>query len=201
MSVPAPHFLLYSQAAQPSGHDSRIGHWKFVLRRPGSEESLEAADEEPETSPERLELLAVIRGLEALGERSRVTLVAPSRYVQRGLEFGLSQWRENDWHWERFGRMTPVKNRDLWQRLARLVEIHTVHCRPGRLHQADDLAAPPVIQSNRTLSGKRLRIDEPRPKNERTKEPQEAIRERSLPFGSLVLWFFGFFFKRGLQRP
>jgi ribonuclease HI len=195
MSVPAPHFLLYSQAAQPSGNDSRIGHWKFVLRQPGSEESLEAADEEPETSPERLELLAVIRGLEALGERSRVTLVAPSRYIQRGLEFGLTQWRENDWQWERYGRMTPVKNSDLWQRLARLVEIHTVQCRPGRMNQADDLAAPPVSQPNRTLGGKRLRFDRSRieePKNRRTKEPKVKNRLAPASLGSLVLRFFGF---------
>jgi ribonuclease HI len=170
MSVPAPHFLLYSQAAQPSGNDSRIGHWKFVLRQSGSEESLEAADEEPETSPERLELLAVIRGLEALGERSRVTLVAPSRYIQRGLEFGLTQWRENDWQWERYGRMTPVKNSDLWQRLARLVEIHTVQCRPGRLHQADDLAParprPEAGSVHSETRGRRLRLDQPGGKSE-----------------------------------
>ena len=200
MSVSAPHFLLYSQAAQASVADSRSGRWKFVLRRPGSEESLEAADDEPEASPERLELLAIIRGLEALDERSRVTLVAPSRYVQRGLEIGLTQWSENDWQWERYGRMTRVKNCDLWQRIARLAEIHTVKCRPGRLSQADDLASPPVPQPNRTIGGKRLRMDGSSSKNQSTKEPREAILERSLPFGSLVLRFFGFFFKRTLQR-
>jgi ribonuclease HI len=170
MSVPAPHFLLYSQAALASRDDSPTGRWRFVLRRPGSEESLEAADEEPETSSERLELLAIIRGLEALGERSRVTLVAPSRYVQRGLEFGLSQWRESDWQWERYGRMTPVKNSDLWRRLARLVEIHTVQCRPGRLNQADDLApARPRPEAGSIQSetrGRKLRFDQPGGKSE-----------------------------------
>jgi ribonuclease HI len=136
MSVPAPHFLLYSQAAQPSGNDSRIGHWKFVLRRPGSEESLEAADEEPEISPERLELLAIFRGLEALDERSRVTLVEPSRSVQRGLEFGLTHWRENDWQWERYGRMVPVKDGDLWRRLDHALKFHRLECRKLRVDRA-----------------------------------------------------------------
>ena len=194
MSVPAPHFLLYSQAALASRDDSPAGRWKFVLRKPGSDESLEAADEEPEASPERLELLAVIRGLEALDERSRVTLVAPSRYLQRGLEFGLSQWRENDWQWERYGRMTAVKNSDLWQRLARLVEIHTVQCRPVRLNQADDLAAPPAAQTTRNIRGRRLRIDAPRneePKHRRTEESKMKGQVSAPSLRSLVLWFFG----------
>src|SRR5207244_1402805 len=110
MSVPAPHFLLYAEAAPlsesprssaadplacPSGL-CEVGRWRFVLRRPGGETSLEAADEEPEATPQRLELLAVVRGLEALSQPSRVTLLTGSRYLRRGIDFGLSQWREND---------------------------------------------------------------------------------------------------------
>jgi hypothetical protein len=120
-------------------------------------EILEAADEEPQAGPERLELLAVIRGLEALEQRSRVTLVAPSPYLRRGLEIGLPQWREHDWQWERYGRLTPVKNRDLWQRLDRLLAIHAVECSPARLNRSDDLAPPPLAR--RTCRGRKLRFD------------------------------------------
>jgi ribonuclease HI len=75
MSVPAPHFLLYAEAAQAADSTvSDAGRWRFVLRLPGGETALEAADEEPEAGPERLELLAVVRGLEALDAPSQVTL-------------------------------------------------------------------------------------------------------------------------------
>jgi ribonuclease HI len=204
MSVPAPHFLLYSQVSPASQDQARslagtsgrytAGCWRFVLRQPGHDCELAAEDEEPEAGPERLELLAIVRGLEALDERCRVTLVAPSRYIQRGLEFGLTQWRENDWQWERYGRMTAVKNADLWQRLERLLEIHTVDCRAGRLNQADDLAAPPARQPLRDSGGRRLRIDPAegkRTKSQRTQEPKEERLASLARFGSSVLRFFG----------
>src|SRR4029077_10706229 len=146
MSVPAPHFLLYAEAARAlPGAGADTGVWRFVLRLPGGETSLEADDNEPEATPERLELLAVVRGLEALSQPSRVTLLTGSRYIRRGLDFGLSQWRENDWQWERYGRMAPVKNSDLWQRLDRLLNIHALECRPTRREKADDLAQPPQV--------------------------------------------------------
>jgi ribonuclease HI len=162
MNVPAPHFLLYAEAAQAADlADSHAGRWRFVLRLPGGETSLEAADDEPAAGPERLELLAIVRGLEALESPSRVTLLTGSRHVRRGLEFGLSQWRENDWQWERYGRMTPIKNGDLWQRLDRLLEIHAVRCQGARLEKADDLAspAPAAAKHTTTARGRHLRID------------------------------------------
>src|SRR5262245_65821886 len=125
MNVPAPHFHLYAEAAQAADAiDSNASRWRFVLRLPGGDTSLEAADEEPEATPQRLELLAVVRGLESLSQPSRVTLLTGSRYLRRGLDFGIPQWRENDWQWGRYGRMAPVKNSDLWQRLDRLLAIH-----------------------------------------------------------------------------
>jgi ribonuclease HI len=165
MSLAAPHFLLYAEAAH--GADSAVcdaGRWRFVLRLPSGETSLEAADEEQETSPERLELFAVIRGLEALSQPSRVTLVSGSLAIRRGLEQGLSNWRENDWQWERYGRLAPVKNCDLWQRLDRLLQYHAVECRPTRLEKADDFAPPPkpvqpITTSIRKRGGKTIRID------------------------------------------
>jgi hypothetical protein len=93
-----------------------------------------------------------------------VTLITSSRHIRHGLSSGLPSWRENGWHWERFGRLSPVKNSDLWQRIDRLTDIHHLECRPGRIDKADDLATPqPAATSTliRTRSGKRLRIDQP----------------------------------------
>lgn len=183
MTVPAPHFLLYAEAAPAvaSVGSARIategapssasdygegGRWRFVLRLPGGETSLEAGDDEPAATAERLELLAVVRGLESLDQPSRVTLLTGSRYIRRGLNYGLAQWRDNDWQWERYGRLAPVKNRDLWQRLDRLLDIHALECGPARVEKADDLATPrpatrPARKSQTLKRGGRMvRIDE-----------------------------------------
>jgi ribonuclease HI len=159
MTVPTPHFLLYAEAALAADADDVAAtRWRFVLRTPAGETAAEAADEEPSAGRERLELLAVIRGLESLDQPSRVTLMTGSRHLQCGLESGLVQWRENNWHWERYGRMTPIKNADLWRRLDRLSSIHTLHCPGARGNHCDDLM--PAVHISRP-DGRKMRIDQP----------------------------------------
>jgi ribonuclease HI len=128
MKVTAPHYLLFSESCRKSSQ----GQWRFVLHSIDGSEQLEAADAEPDAQGERLELLAVVRGLEALEQPSRVTLVTPSKYVNRGLTYGLAEWRANGWQWEHFGEMVPIKNRDLWQRVDRALLYHRVECRTWR---------------------------------------------------------------------
>jgi len=77
----------------------------FVLESVDGSDVLEVAEHEDDAATHRLELLAVVRGLEALDQPSRVTLVTSSEYVRRGLRFGIQQWREDGWRWEFFGRM------------------------------------------------------------------------------------------------
>lgn len=170
MSVPSPHFLLYSHAAahagQPGG-DSAPGRWRFELRAADGTTHATADDEEPCDSPERLELLAIVRGLESLDQPSKVTLITANRGIRSGLKYGLAQWRESDWLWERYGKMSPVKNGDLWRRIDRAIEIHDVRCREVAFDAADDLAertvvaTPPAQQFRQGRRGRQLRIDLP----------------------------------------
>ena len=145
MNVPRPHFQLFSHAsasrtAAHAGGDDSSGEWRFVLKREDGGTECEAADEEPGTPADRLELLAIVRGLEALNQPSRVTLFTASRYVARGLRFGLESWRESDWQWERFGQLQPVKNADLWQRIDQAMRFHQVDVRTPRYDALDDLS-------------------------------------------------------------
>jgi len=147
-----PHFLLFSQAtdaarptplasrsqSSPEEPDAPRTGWHFVLCSCDGTDQLEAHDCEQGASRERLELLAVVRGLEALDQPSRVTLATPSGAIRRGLRFGLSLWRENHWQWERFGRMTPIKNADLWRRIDRAMEFHDIQCHHLRFDSWDD---------------------------------------------------------------
>ena len=121
-----PHYLLFSEASR---HECATARWRFVLQRVGSTQRFSASDVELcAESTERLELLAVVRGLEALDGPAQVTLVTRSRYVCRGIKQGIQEWRESGWRWERFGRIVPVRDGDLWQRVARASDIHRVDC-------------------------------------------------------------------------
>jgi ribonuclease HI len=156
MRVATPHYLLFSESCRKSSQ----GQWRFVLQSLDGTEQFEAADAEPNARGERLELLAVVRGLEALAQPSRVTLVTPSKYVNRGLTYGLEEWRANDWQWEHYGEMVPVKNRDLWQRVDRALLFHQLECRTWRFdlpHLAADTPgrhAPTLELRRRTLRGR-----------------------------------------------
>jgi ribonuclease HI len=172
MSVPAPHFRLLSQAVPCSRHRSAAaGRWRFVLQTAEGETCLEAEDEESESSAERLQLLAIVRGLEALDTPSRVTLVAAGRSISRAFSYGLDQWRESDWQWERYGQRTPVKNEDLWRRIDRAMAIHEVRCQSVPA-ATDDLAQPadPLREAADVRiirhRGRKLRIDHPAGKSE-----------------------------------
>ncbi len=152
MVASQPHYLLFSESqfataddSEPSSHGSSSGGWRFVLETVDGSARFEAADDESAADDCRLALLALVRGLEALDQPSRVTLLTRSRYVNRGLRFGLQQWRENGWCWERFGEMAPIKNQDLWQRVDSAMRFHQVECRKWRIdgpHQSDSSAVP-----------------------------------------------------------
>lgn len=159
MSDQAPHFVLYSESRVERRNRAESGVnslgqirggaasgpapascWRFVLRSPDGNTHLDVADVEEGASEERLELLAVVRGLEALDQPSKVTLVTASGTIRRGFRFGLQAWRENRWHWECFGKMTPVNNADLWQRIDRAARFHDIECRLLRADRpVDDL--------------------------------------------------------------
>jgi len=124
MNQKLPHYLLYSQSAAAE----EPGRWRFALHLPNGQQKLAVSDVEPNVAGQRLELLSVVRGLEALDQPCRVTLMTPSTYVREGIRYGLEEWAANDWRWESFGRMVPVANDDLWRRVARAMQFHRVEC-------------------------------------------------------------------------
>lgn len=78
------------------------------------------------TTNNRMELMAVIVGLEALKECCRVTLYSDSRYIVDSIGSGAAfRWKVNGWTFTPTGSK-PVKNRDLWERLLNALERHAV---------------------------------------------------------------------------
>lgn len=97
------------------------GGWAALLRWNGHERLLDGA--EPATTNNRMELSAAIAALEALKRPCRVRLATDSQYVKQGIEEWLPRWRANGW---RTADRKPVKNQDLWQRLAEAAARHEV---------------------------------------------------------------------------
>ena len=83
------------------------GGWGAVLRYKETEKELSGYD--PETTNNRMELMACIISLEALKRPSKVILTTDSTYVQKGMTEWLENWKKKNWK--------NVKNVDLWQRL------------------------------------------------------------------------------------
>ncbi len=103
------------------------GGWAFILRHPRSGREKRAAGGEPHTTNNRMELMAVIRGLEALKQPCRVRLVTDSQYVAKGLSEWLAKWKAAGWARKVKGKRAPIKNEDLWRRLDELLAKHELH--------------------------------------------------------------------------
>src|SRR5687768_11765218 len=88
------------------------GGWAALLRMGGKE--LELAGGETQTTNNRMELVAAIRGLQALKRPCRVRLHTDSIYVRDGITHWIHNWRQNGW---RTSDRKPVKNAELWQEL------------------------------------------------------------------------------------
>jgi len=97
------------------------GGWGALLRYQGKEKSLSGA--EPDTTNNRMELMAAIRALEALKRPCKVRLTTDSQYVRRGITEWLPGWKRRGW---RTASKQPVRNVDLWQRLEAAAEKHEV---------------------------------------------------------------------------
>lgn len=114
---PAGLVELYSDG---SGRDSGPGGYGVVLRY--GEHEKELSGFEPVSTSQRMELIAAIRGLEALNNRKKVRVYSDSQYLVRG----MSEWLQG---WIRSGRLESpeaLKNQDLWRQLASLAARHEI---------------------------------------------------------------------------
>lgn len=106
------------------------GGYGVILERDGHEKELSGGFRR--TTNNRMEILAVIVGLEALTERCSVTVFSDSRYVVDAIEKGWARkWQANGWMRNRQARAV---NPDLWQRLLAVLDKHEVELRWVRGH-------------------------------------------------------------------
>ena len=107
------------------------GGWAFVLDR-AEGDRVESHGGEPDSTNNRMELTAVIRGLErvlddAATSRPSVEVVGDSQYVLKGLTEWMPGWKANGWTRKVSGKRKPVLNKDLWESLDALSQQLDLH--------------------------------------------------------------------------
>ena len=97
------------------------GGWGTILRFRGVEKELKGG--EAHTTNNRMELMAVIAGLETLTRPCTVAVTTDSQYVQKGITEWMPNWKRRGW---KTADNKPVKNDDLWRRLDQAAARHLV---------------------------------------------------------------------------
>jgi ribonuclease HI len=118
------------------------GGWGALLEYNGRRKEIFGG--EPQTTNNRMELVAVIRALEALTRAADVEIYTDSQYVKNGIESWIHGWKRNGW---KTSDRKAVKNADLWRELDLLAARHRIRWHWVRGHddnpgneRADELA-------------------------------------------------------------
>ena len=111
------------------------GGWAAILRFGSKKKELSGGD--PETTNNRMEMTAVLEGLNALNEPCEVLIEIDSQYVKNGVTEWMAGWKRRGWQ---TAAKTPVKNKDLWEALDAALSRHTVHWKwvKGHAEHADN---------------------------------------------------------------
>ena len=140
-----------------SGNPGPGGWGVLLLARDGQqvvkERSLQGG--EPETTNNRMELMAVIEALSALKRPCEVLLHLDSEYVRKGITEWIHGWKAKGW---KTAAKQPVKNADLWQRLDALVTGagHKIDWRWVKGHAGDPGNEKADALANRGVPGRRF---------------------------------------------
>lgn len=118
------------------------GGWGAILRYKGTTRELSGG--EPETTNNRMELMAAIQALGALKEPCKVDFYTDSNYVKDGIGGWIEGWKRNGW---KTAAKAPVKNAELWRALDEARRRHEVtwhwvkgHAGHPENERADELA-------------------------------------------------------------
>lgn len=110
------------------------GGWAAVLRHDGHKKEISGF--EAQTTNNRMELMAAIRGLQALKRRCKVHLHSDSSYMVNAFTKGwLNNWQSNGW---KTSAKQPVENQDLWRELLTLCDAHDVEFVKVKGHSDDE---------------------------------------------------------------
>jgi ribonuclease HI len=178
-TAPAPGVVeLYSDG---SGTDSGPGGYGVVLRYAGHEKELSGY--EPEATSQRMELIAAIKGLEALNNCSKVHVFSDSQYLVQG----MSKWIHN---WTRNGRLEEpgaLANQDLWKQLETLSQQHETSWEWVRGHSGHpfnercDKLAKRAVEVNIRATEEAHSQEKAEPAEKAVAEPLPPVKQEPVP--------------------
>jgi ribonuclease HI len=123
------------------------GGWGAVFRSPVCK--WEHSGGEPQTTNNRMEMLAAIESIKCLPFKSHLVIHTDSKYLKDGITLWIKNWKKNGW---KTSDKKPVKNQDLWQLLDQLSENYSIEWRWVKGHsghrdneRADTLASKAAI--------------------------------------------------------
>ena len=127
------------------------GGYGTILRFNGQEKELSAGYKQ--TTNNRMELMAIIVGLEALKEKCQVAVYSDSKYIVDAVNQGWARrWEKNGWM---RNKKEAAKNPDLWERLLDLLDEHQVklhwvkgHAGHAENERCDQLAVQAAAGTN-----------------------------------------------------
>ena len=136
---------LYTDGA--CSHNPGPGGWGAVLIYKGSEKEISGFQDD--TTNNKMEIMAVIKGLELLKEKCKVTIYSDSSYVVDSVTKGwVYSWKKNNWI---KSDRKQAKNIDLWVRLLELIDKHEITFKKVKGHsdniynnRCDELATSEV---------------------------------------------------------
>jgi ribonuclease HI len=118
------------------------GGWGAILRYKAHEKELSGG--EANTTNNRMELMAAIKGIEAVQKTLPIHLYTDSEYLRKGITEWIHAWKKNGW---KSAQKKPIKNQDLWEHLDKVVSSHKIswhwvkgHSGHPENERADELA-------------------------------------------------------------
>mgnify|MGYP001192069876 CR=1 FL=1 len=124
------------------------GGWGVLLRFGDNEKELWGG--EHNTTNNRMELTAAIKGLTALKKDSLVSLTTDSQYVRNGITKWINNWKNRGW---KTADKKQVKNQDLWQQLDEVSKNHEITWHWVKGHSGHPENEMADILANRGIDG------------------------------------------------
>ena len=128
-----PNIIMYTDGG--CSPNPGLGGYAAILQCGDKERIIKGA--EPTTSNYRMELMAVVKGLDALTKSCQVTVVSDSNNVVQGASDWMPGWIANGW---RNSRNKDVEHRDLWEQIQAHMDTHNITFTKVKAHVSDNKA-------------------------------------------------------------
>ena len=125
------------------------GGWGVLIKNDNN--ITELSGSEDNTTNNRMEMLAVIKGLKHINNKSIIIIYTDSRYVMDGITKWIHNWKRNNW---KNSQKKDVKNKDLWMELDQITNNISIQWKWVKGHSGNkendiaDLLATSAITKN-----------------------------------------------------